>query len=525
MNILIVTTSNARFGGPGGHPTGVWLEEFAVPYMELLAAGARIVVASPAGGVMPIDPRTSPDEGQRAAWSPALAAGQNTVPLDGVRAVDFDAVFIPGGHGPMFDLPDDPHLQSLLTRFHADGKIIAAVCHGPCGLVNARRADGEFLVAGVTLTAYTASEEVAAKLDKEVPFVLEGRLRERGANFIARENKADHVERDGQFITGQNPASSTSLARAVVAALKKEFPPLPNLVAAPLLPASALVEFPTGTFLENIVVSTTGDIFVSSLEEGKVYRITPDGTSHDFAAVERAAGLAFDPAGNLFAPSSIGSAKPGLYQVNDGSAELVVPMPEAVFLNGLLHLRGGRFLVADSYRGLIWEVDTWRRTAVVWLEHPSLSHAADPFHPVPQFPGVNGLKIFGNTLYASSTEQQKLVRIPLGEDGSAGRPEVFMTSINLDDFAFDVEGNLYGTTHVYNNVVRITPTRVVTVVAGLAQGLAGSTAAAFGRTAADRTALYITTNGGMSASPAGGVQSGRVVRIETGAVGYVRSEA
>ncbi len=156
----------------------------------------------------------------------------------------------------------------------------------------------------------------------------------------------------------------------------------------------------------------------------------------------------------------------------------------------------GRFVS----RADLWEVDTRSRTAVVWLEHPSLAHAADPFHPVPQFPGVNGLKIFGDTLYASSTEQQKLVRIPLGEDGSAGRPEVFMTSINLDDFAFDVEGNLYGTTHVYNNVVRITPARVVTVVAELAQGLAGSTAAGFGRTDADRTALYVTTNGGMSSA-------------------------
>ena len=520
MKILVVTTSNALFDGPTPHPTGVWLSEFTEPYMHFHENGMELTVASPNGGQMPIDPRTLPTSEQQTEWMPALEAASHTLTLDGLEAADFDAIFLPGGHGPMFDLPENRELQRLLTEFHDQGKLISAVCHGPAGLVGAKRKDGAPLVQGVTLTAYTWSEEVAAKLDQEVPFILEHRLRELGANFIAREVKADHIERDGQFITGQNPASSVSLAQAVVAALKKNFPPLPNTVQAKPFPCSTLATFPIGTFIENIAVSEAGAIYVSSLEEGKVYQIDQAGHAKEFAAVERAAGLAFDASGDLIVGSSIGSAKPGIYSLAQGTAQFIIRMPEAVFLNGLTHLHGSRFLVADSYRSLIWEVDTEQKSSRIWIEHQSLAHAADPFHPVPQFPGVNGIKIFNGTLYASSTEQQKLIRIPLNQDLSPGTPEVFMTGINLDDFAFDDQGNVYGTTHVYNSVVKITPERVVTVIAGLAEGVAGSTAAAFGRTEADRTTLYVTTNGGMSAPPQGGVQSGRVIKIEVGATGY-----
>ena len=147
-------------------------------------------------------------------------------------------------------------------------------------------------------------------------------------------------------------------------------------------------------------------------------------------------------------------------------------------------------MVADSYDSCIREADISSGKTRVWLRHSSLAHAADPFHPVPQFPGVNGLKRFGNTLYASSTEQQKLIQIPLAADLSPSEPRVFMTLINLDDFAFDTEGNLYGATHVYNSVVRVTPDRKIAVIARLEEGMAGSTALAFGRTSTDAKSLY-----------------------------------
>ncbi|MBV8277693.1 MAG: DJ-1/PfpI family protein [Verrucomicrobia bacterium] len=518
--ILVVTTSNSVFQGENPHPTGVWLSEFTEPYMEFLAKGVEMVVASPKGGQMPIDPRTNPTPEQQKEWAPALKAAASTVKLSQVSSKDFDAIFLPGGHGPMFDLPDNPELGRLLEAFFAEGKIISAVCHGPVGLVGPKRKNGDPLVKGVTLTSYTYGEEVAAKLDKEVPFIVENRLKELGASFIAREVKADHVERDVQFITGQNPNSSASLARSVVAALEKQFQPFLNTVSTELAPARTVVEFPVNTFIENIAVSEAGEIFVTSLAEGKVYCVG-DGKPVAVAEVDKAAGLSFDAKGNLLIGSSVGSKSPGIYRLGARGADLVVPMPDAAFLNGLTHLTGDRYLVADSYKSLIWEVDVDAKSHRVWLEHPALATNADPFHPVPQyFPGVNGIKLHGGYVYASSTQQQKLVRIPLKKDFSAGALEVWMTNINLDDFAFDEKGYLFGTTHVYNSVVRIDPERRITIVAGLDQGMAGSTAIAFGRTAKDSKSLYVTTNGGMSLPPDGGIQSGRVVRLEVGVAGY-----
>jgi hypothetical protein len=329
------------------------------------------------------------------------------------------------------------------------------------------------------------------------------------------------VERDGIFITGQNPFSSKSLAEVVMATLQHQFPPQLNVGPAALAPVQIVAEFPAPTFLENLTVSPAGTLFVSSLEEGVVYQILPE--KREFAHLPVVAGLAWWEQ-SLLAVSTNPTA-PGLYRLVAGAEpELVVSIPEAKLLNGLLHLSGSRFLIADSYGSCIWVADVATGQAQIWLQHPFLAHAADPFHPVPQFPGVNGLKRFGDTLFASSTEQQKLITIPLQADGSAGEPQVFMTLINLDDFAFDLEGNLYGTTHIYNSVVRITPDRQITVIAGLAEGAAGTTAVAFGRIAEDQMSLYVTTNGGMSSPPPGGVQPGRVLRIETGKAGYFREE-
>jgi putative intracellular protease/amidase/ribonuclease BN (tRNA processing enzyme) len=218
--VLIVTTSHDRFVAHGHDaPTGVWLEEFAVPFMELFKAGVALTVASPKGGAMPVDPRSAATLEQESAWQPAIISAKNTRRLSEMNASDFDAIFIPGGHGPMFDLPENADLIRLLGDFEKSNKVIASVCHGPAGLLNAKRADGQALVSGKRVTSYTAAEEVAAKLDQAVPFMLETELRNRGANFIPGDLKADHVERDGNLITGQNPASSASVARELVGAI------------------------------------------------------------------------------------------------------------------------------------------------------------------------------------------------------------------------------------------------------------------------------------------------------------------
>lgn len=215
--ILMVVTSHDKIDEQ--HRTGLWLEEFAVPYLEFRKAGYEVTVASTKGGATPIDPNSKPSPEQEQAWVEARQVLQNTLPLAQVDAAPYDAIFLPGGHGTMFDLPDNATLQQILSSYQQEGKIIAAVCHGPAGFVNVRRRDGQPLVAGRRITAFTDAEEREVKLDRAVPFLLESKLREEGAEMIVAPNWADHTEEDGNLITGQNPQSSGSAARAVIRAL------------------------------------------------------------------------------------------------------------------------------------------------------------------------------------------------------------------------------------------------------------------------------------------------------------------
>ncbi|MGA8350557.1 MAG: type 1 glutamine amidotransferase domain-containing protein [Isosphaeraceae bacterium] len=220
MNVLIVTTS-CNMLAPD-HPTGLWLEEFAVPFTAFSEAGASIRVVSPKGGAVPIDPKTAPTEKDREKWPAALQALTSTGRLAEVAADRFDAVFIPGGHGPMVDLVNDQQLQRLLAAFDRDGKMVAAVCHGPAALLNVRNAAGEPLVKGRKVTGFTNVEERLVMLHSVVPFLLEDALKERGANFeSALLPFFSHVVRDENLITGQNPASSTKVAEELLAALEE----------------------------------------------------------------------------------------------------------------------------------------------------------------------------------------------------------------------------------------------------------------------------------------------------------------
>lgn len=519
--LLIVTTSHDLFGDDGSHPTGVWLEEFALPYMEFLNHGVEMTIASPKGGAMPIDPRSLPTPEQEQAWERAIVAAQHTVKLSEVQSTDFDAIFLPGGHGPMFDLPNNSELQALLREFYEAGKIISAVCHGPAGLVGATLADGTPLVQGKVLTAYTYSEEVAAKLDQDVPFILEHRLRELGAEFIAHPNKADHVERDGQLITGQNPNSSASIARSVIAALDNALPPIFTQTPTAIAPARTIASFPLNTFLENIAVDVEGNLFITSYEEGKVYRVALDGAIAEIANVNgNAAGIVVDSQGNLLVAGANQKKTATVFRITQsGDVETLITIPKAIFLNGMTPLTDHRYLIADSYKGAIWEIDATEKTVHVWLQDDRLARS-NPNHP---FPAANGLKIYNNTLYVSNTQRQHLIRIPIHSDFTPGSPERFLTNVNLDDFAFDKQGNLYGTTHVYNSVVKITPDGKIMTIATAEQGVAGSTALAFGRSAGDNTSLYVTTNGGMSLPLPTGLEAAKVVRLEVGIEGLIHS--
>ena len=218
MNVLFIVTSADTLAP--GHPTGVWLEEYAIPYVALSEAGIAVTVASPMGGPGPIDPKTAPDAKAAARWQTALDALDDTRRVSDVAEKDFDAVFIPGGHGPMVDLAVDPAVARLIGDFARAGKILAAVCHGPAALLQVVGPDGELYLKDRKVTGFTNGEETLVQLQAVVPFLLEDRLRAAGAKFEhALVPWACHVVVDGDLITGQNPASSETIAKTLMEAL------------------------------------------------------------------------------------------------------------------------------------------------------------------------------------------------------------------------------------------------------------------------------------------------------------------
>lgn len=210
--LMLVTGANQTLNGK---PTGIWLEEFTVPYLLFAEAGYKITVASPKGGKVQIDPGSMTD-GIPGEWKEAASCLDGTAQAGTLIAEDFDAIFLPGGHGTMFDLPNNAEVNRLITEFEAQGKVIAAVCHGPAGFVGVKKADGTSLVAGKRVTSFTDAEEAAAGMVEEMPFLLETKLREEGAEFVPAELWASHIEVDGTLVTGQNPASSGPAAEAVI---------------------------------------------------------------------------------------------------------------------------------------------------------------------------------------------------------------------------------------------------------------------------------------------------------------------
>ena len=223
-NVLMVLTSHDRLGNTG-HPTGFWVEEFAAPYYVLADAGVTLTLASPAGGQPPVDPKSALPEFQTDATrrfdaDPALKARlAGTVRLAGLKADDFDAVFYPGGHGPLWDLATDPDSVALIEDFVRQGKPVAAVCHAPAVLLRTRTAEGQPLVAGRQVTGFSNSGEDAVGLSAVVPFLLETALRAEGADYRKGPDWGSFVVEDGLLITGQNPASSASAAQCLLARL------------------------------------------------------------------------------------------------------------------------------------------------------------------------------------------------------------------------------------------------------------------------------------------------------------------
>lgn len=227
MKILMVLTSHDRLGDTG-KKTGFWLEEFAAPYYVLKDAGHELTLASPKGGQPPLDPKSDEPASQTDATrrfkgdKEAQAQLASTERLNSVRSSDFDAVFYPGGHGPLWDLAEDPQSKALIEQTLADGKPVTLVCHAPAVLKNVTSSDGSPFVASKRVTGFTDEEEEAVGLTEVVPFLLEDVLKQVGAKFSKVEPFKPHVVRDGLLITGQNPASSEPAAKVLLEALTRE---------------------------------------------------------------------------------------------------------------------------------------------------------------------------------------------------------------------------------------------------------------------------------------------------------------
>ncbi len=235
--ILIVATSHAQMAN-SAHATGVWTEELTTPYYVLLDAGAEVVLASISGGAIPFDPRSVPaGAGAESGEEPpeqqevppsvmrflcdeaALETAQSTPPVETFVRADFDAIFLPGGHGAMWDMPGSLALAGLVGTMFDHGRIVAAVCHGPAGFVSARRNDGAPIVQARRVNAFSNSEEEAVGLSGTVPFLLEDRLKELGALWKRGPDWQPFAVRDGNLISGQNPHSSELVARHLLQAL------------------------------------------------------------------------------------------------------------------------------------------------------------------------------------------------------------------------------------------------------------------------------------------------------------------
>lgn len=226
MKVLFVLTSHSELGNTG-EKTGFWVEEFAAPYYVMADEAVDVTIASPKGGQPPVDPKSEAPDAQTEATKRYYADAAlkekvaHTKKLSEVKAADFDAVFYPGGHGPLWDLYSDKDSISLIENFWSAGKPVAAVCHAPSALLNVKTEDGNPLVKGKKVTGFTNSEEAAVQLTEVVPYLLEDELKAKGGTYSKGSDWSSYVVKDGNLITGQNPASSEAAAKELLALLKK----------------------------------------------------------------------------------------------------------------------------------------------------------------------------------------------------------------------------------------------------------------------------------------------------------------
>jgi len=219
-SVLLIVTSHDRISGDKDKPTGVWLSEAAEPYIAFQSAGFKVDIASPKGGSVPVDPNSAENGSNDEKFTEVTKLLQKTERVKDVVYEGYDAIFLAGGHGAMFDFPGNPDIQNIMAYFKDQGRIVSAVCHGPAAFADAKTKDGKYLVDGIKLTAFTNAEEDAEKLSEDMPFMLQTKLEENGAGFVEGTSGEENVVSSGSFVTGQNPASAEAVAEAVIKRLQ-----------------------------------------------------------------------------------------------------------------------------------------------------------------------------------------------------------------------------------------------------------------------------------------------------------------
>lgn len=291
-------------------------------------------------------------------------------------------------------------------------------------------------------------------------------------------------------------------------------PPIFDNAPRKLVPSKVVAEFPKNTFLENLVVDEVGTAYLTSHEEGVVYRVDRVGKMQQYVRVDgKLTGIARTARQGLVLT---GSSKEGVQAVflhNQKTQSLsTIPIPEAAFLNGIAPLDNQTYLVADSYAATIWKIDIKTKQVSRWLQHELLARADDK-NPIP---AANGIKVdvLRKRVVVSNTAKQLLIEVPLTPTNQAGRPKLLQERVNVDDFAITQDGHIYAATHIYNSIIVIKADGTVNVIAEAAQGMTGSTSVAL-HSANDRSLmLYITTNGGMFLPPASGVETGKLIQLK-----------
>jgi sugar lactone lactonase YvrE len=292
---------------------------------------------------------------------------------------------------------------------------------------------------------------------------------------------------------------------------------LPQHAETQMQPVSAktIIEWPVGTFVENLAILSDGSIAVSVHTSNAVERIDPNGQRSIFVTLpEPPAGLVARQSGGFYVASGNPGMSPGrVWRVSaDGKAEMAVEVEDALFLNGLTPLNDEFLLTADSIRGCIYRLNIVTGKADIWLADQRLKKVTN----FPFMPGANGIKVFEDEVYITNTEQALFLRVEIKADRSAGLVEITGNQLRGDDLAFDVDGNAYLATHIENTIVRVSQNGERIAVAGPDQGMPGSTAVAFGRTPADKGSLYVTTTGGLLRPYQGVLQSAKLVKLELG---------